>query len=202
MDPAHTPHDRLERLVASSSPRSQTRSRLPTHNRPRSHGARRPFVAVPMPHVRVTPSGASGQVSGKAGKVQNADALHVGLIARLGGLDDVEYSERTDVRLLRPCEVVEMLGVSRSWLYDAAKSGRIPCVRLGGEAGPVRFRPDELQAWLEASRVVAAPAMSSVLRRAARQQSLAGSRQPSRRPAGASWPAGQQLGLLPPAADV
>jgi len=58
-----------------------------------------------------------------------------------------------DRQLLRPAEVVDLLGVSRSWLYDAAKSGRIPCVRLGGPDGPVRFRARELEAWIEQSRV-------------------------------------------------
>jgi excisionase family DNA binding protein len=59
----------------------------------------------------------------------------------------------TDSDLLRPAEVIEMLGVSRSWPYDAAKAGRIPCVRLGGPDGPVRFRASELEAWVERSRV-------------------------------------------------
>ena len=58
-----------------------------------------------------------------------------------------------DSHLLRPADVVELLGVSRSWLYDAAKSGRIPCVRLGGSDGPVRFRLRELDAWIEQGRV-------------------------------------------------
>ena len=58
-----------------------------------------------------------------------------------------------DGQLLRPAEVVDLLGVSRSWLYDAAKTGRIPCVRLGGADGPVRFRARELEAWIERSRV-------------------------------------------------
>ena len=57
-------------------------------------------------------------------------------------------------QLLRPAEVIDLLGVSRSWLYDAAKAGRIPCVRLGGPDGPVRFRARELEAWIEGSRVV------------------------------------------------
>src|SRR4051794_29721779 len=62
--------------------------------------------------------------------------------------------ERSDVYLLKPAEVIELLGVSRSWLYDAANSGRIPCVRLGSPDGPVRFRPRELEAWIEQGRVV------------------------------------------------
>src|SRR3954447_22911832 len=62
--------------------------------------------------------------------------------------------ERSDVYLLRPAEVVELLGVSRSWLYEAANSGRIPCVRLGSSDGPVRFRLRELEAWIEDGRVI------------------------------------------------
>src|SRR3954467_5144615 len=62
--------------------------------------------------------------------------------------------ELSDVYLLKPAEVIELLGVSRSWLYDAANSGRIPCVRLGSPDGPVRFRLRELEAWIEDGRVV------------------------------------------------
>src|SRR3712207_8751414 len=52
-------------------------------------------------------------------------------------------SDFADGQLLRPAEVIDLLGVSRSWLYDAAKAGRIPCIRLGGPDGPVRFRARE-----------------------------------------------------------
>ena len=48
-----------------------------------------------------------------------------------------------------------MLGVSRSWLYEAAKCGRIPCVRLGDPGGPLRFRLEELEEWIAGGRVVA-----------------------------------------------
>jgi excisionase family DNA binding protein len=60
----------------------------------------------------------------------------------------MDDAERTELRLLRPSEVAELLGVSRSWLYAAAQEGRIPCVRLGGADGPVRFRRDALEAWI------------------------------------------------------
>ena len=60
--------------------------------------------------------------------------------------------ERSDTHLLKPAEVIERLGVSRSWLYEAARSGRIPCVRLGGESGPVRFPANDLERWLEHAR--------------------------------------------------
>jgi excisionase family DNA binding protein len=60
----------------------------------------------------------------------------------------MEDVDRTDLRLLRPGEVAELLGVSSSWLYAAAQEGRIPCIRLGGVDGPVRFQRDALEAWI------------------------------------------------------
>jgi excisionase family DNA binding protein len=59
--------------------------------------------------------------------------------------DAVDLNEQ----LLRPSEVKDMLNVSRSWLYLAAQSGRIPCVRLGGPDGPVRFVRRDIERWLE-----------------------------------------------------
>jgi excisionase family DNA binding protein len=72
-------------------------------------------------------------------------------------------------RLLRPAEVARRLGVSRSWLYEAAKDGRIPCIRLGGPEGPVRFLEADLDAWLERARRHWRPGDTSAatLRRAA-----------------------------------
>jgi excisionase family DNA binding protein len=54
--------------------------------------------------------------------------------------------------LLRPSEVAARLGVSRTWLYDAAKDCRIPSVRLGGADGPLRFVAADLRDWIDASR--------------------------------------------------
>jgi excisionase family DNA binding protein len=70
--------------------------------------------------------------------------------------------------LLKPTEVARMLGVSRTWLYDAAKDGRIPSVRLGGPEGPLRFIQEDLDDWLERARRSWRPGDSSVqtLRRA------------------------------------
>jgi excisionase family DNA binding protein len=57
-----------------------------------------------------------------------------------------------DTDLLKPTDVARRLGVSRSWVYDAAATGRIPCVRLGGPDGPLRFLPAEIEDWLELAR--------------------------------------------------
>jgi excisionase family DNA binding protein len=56
------------------------------------------------------------------------------------------------VRLLRPSEAMELLNCSKSWLYRAVAEERIPCVRLGGDDGPVRFDEDELIAYIDRSR--------------------------------------------------
>src|SRR4051794_41871634 len=56
-------------------------------------------------------------------------------------------------QLLKPTEVARRLGVSRTWLYAAAKDGRIPSVRIGGPDGPLRFVPEDLEAWLGEGRV-------------------------------------------------
>jgi excisionase family DNA binding protein len=51
-------------------------------------------------------------------------------------------------QLLKPEDVRQLLNVSRSWLYAAANDGRIPCFRLGGPAGPLRFERSAIEEWL------------------------------------------------------
>ena len=72
--------------------------------------------------------------------------------------------------LLKPGEVARMLQVSRTWLYNAAKDGRIPSVRLGGPDGPVRFVEEDIEQWLERARQAWRPGESNpqTLRRARR----------------------------------
>jgi len=54
--------------------------------------------------------------------------------------------------LLRPNDIARMLGVSRAWVYDAARTGRIPSVRLGGHDGPLRFVAEDIEGWLAETR--------------------------------------------------
>ncbi|MBV9418107.1 MAG: helix-turn-helix domain-containing protein [Solirubrobacterales bacterium] len=42
---------------------------------------------------------------------------------------------------LKPNDVARQLAVSRAWVYEAARTGRIPSVRIGGPDGPLRFVP-------------------------------------------------------------
>jgi len=55
--------------------------------------------------------------------------------------------------LLRPAEVLRILKVSKTWLYDAAMDGRIACVRLGGPDGPLRFERAVIEALIRDSRL-------------------------------------------------
>jgi excisionase family DNA binding protein len=47
-------------------------------------------------------------------------------------------------------EVAAILGVSPSTVLDWFEAGKLPGFKLGGRA--VRFRPSEIEAWLEAQR--------------------------------------------------
>lgn len=67
-----------------------------------------------------------------------------------------------DTDLLKPTDVARRLGVSRSWVYDAAANGRIPCVRLGGPDGPLRFLPCDVEDWLELARRSWLPGVSTM----------------------------------------
>src|SRR3954467_11797530 len=66
-----------------------------------------------------------------------------------------------DDDLLKPTDLARRLRVSRSWVYDAAKAGRIPCVRLGGPDGPLRFVRGDLEHWLENARCEWLPGQST-----------------------------------------
>jgi excisionase family DNA binding protein len=68
------------------------------------------------------------------------------------GLRLMDPRVETPSPLLRPSDVARRLGVSTSWLYEAAKDGRIPSVRLGRPDGPLRFVEADLTAWLERAR--------------------------------------------------
>ena len=52
-----------------------------------------------------------------------------------------------DERLLRPTEVAELLGVSRTKAYQLIQDGRIPVVRV---TGSVRVPHRALMAWIAA----------------------------------------------------
>lgn len=54
--------------------------------------------------------------------------------------------------LLTPSEVAARLRVSRTWLYEAARTGRIPSIRLCGGEGPLRFVPEDIDDWIADAR--------------------------------------------------
>jgi excisionase family DNA binding protein len=54
--------------------------------------------------------------------------------------------------LMRPNDVARLLSVSRAWVYEAARTGRIPSFRLGGEDGPPRFVTEDIERWLAEAR--------------------------------------------------
>ncbi len=59
--------------------------------------------------------------------------------------------------VLKANDVAQRLAVSRAWVYEAAKTGRIPSVRIGGEDGPLRFVPEDIDQWLTEARAEWSP---------------------------------------------
>lgn len=49
-------------------------------------------------------------------------------------------------RLLDAAAVAERLGVPKTWVLESARSGAMPCVRLGRY---VRFDMADVEAWVE-----------------------------------------------------
>jgi excisionase family DNA binding protein len=64
----------------------------------------------------------------------------------------VAIQQSAPATLLKPTEVAEQLGVSRAWLYEAARLGRIPSIRIGGADGPLRFVPEDIAHWIDEAR--------------------------------------------------
>ncbi len=52
---------------------------------------------------------------------------------------------RLDGPLLRPEQAAELLAVKPSWIYDAVRTGRLPCHRIGRH---IRFTQTMLENWL------------------------------------------------------
>jgi excisionase family DNA binding protein len=51
-----------------------------------------------------------------------------------------------DGPLLRPEEAAALLSVKVSWVYDAVRTGKLPCLRVGRH---IRFTRGMLEEWLE-----------------------------------------------------
>lgn len=67
-------------------------------------------------------------------------------------LNELEPCTRVPV-LLRPKQVAEMLGISRSLVYQLVEQGKLGCYRIGLGRGAIRFRLDDVEAYLAGCRV-------------------------------------------------
>jgi excisionase family DNA binding protein len=55
-------------------------------------------------------------------------------------------SRRLDGPLLRPDQAAVLLAVKTSWVYDAVRTGNLPCIRVGRH---IRFTHAMLEEWLQ-----------------------------------------------------
>lgn len=54
-------------------------------------------------------------------------------------------SRALDGPLLTPDQATQLLAVKVSWVYDAVRTGRLPCLRIGRH---IRFTRTMLEEWL------------------------------------------------------
>jgi excisionase family DNA binding protein len=52
---------------------------------------------------------------------------------------------RLDSPLLRPDQAAQLLAVRTSWIYEAVRTGVLPCLRIGRH---IRFTRPMLETWL------------------------------------------------------
>jgi len=57
--------------------------------------------------------------------------------------------------LLTADQAARVLGLTAHWIYEAARRGELPCVRIGRK---VRFVRDDLDAYVAAKRTTVSPA--------------------------------------------
>jgi len=95
------------------------------------------------------------------------------IFANFGTAELHNKDGRPMLSLLRPTEVAHRLGVSRAWVYDAAKRGRISSIRIGGEEGPLRFVPEDLELWIDDARAAWTPGRPAVVTRNPRPSTAA-----------------------------
>jgi len=56
---------------------------------------------------------------------------------------------RLEEPLLTPADAARLLVVKTSWIYEAVRDGRLPCVRIGRH---IRFLRTDLEGWVGAQR--------------------------------------------------
>jgi excisionase family DNA binding protein len=66
-------------------------------------------------------------------------------------MDDRQADARTMLQspLLRADEAARLLAVRPSWVYEAVRDGRLPCLRVGRH---IRFTQALLEEWLSEQR--------------------------------------------------
>lgn len=67
--------------------------------------------------------------------------------------DSKPDASRREIRLLKPEEAADYLQVSRFWLMDQVRAGKLPCRRYGSRI--VRFAEEDLEEFKRIGRVPA-----------------------------------------------
>ena len=110
-------------------------------------------VDLPVWQVSRQPDHAPRPVGGSADHSIPPDAAdEEQVVGRLSFLAVIKGRSNHVENLLKPSDLVRRLGTSRSWVYDRAKNGDIPAIRLGDADGPLRFIEQDVESWIDDAR--------------------------------------------------
>lgn len=76
-------------------------------------------------------------------------------------------------QLLRATQAADMLGISKTGIYDLHKAGRLPAVRPTGDRGALRFRLEDVQRYARDPEAFVVPSMIPAAFRLRRQKRAA-----------------------------
>lgn len=62
---------------------------------------------------------------------------------------NIDQIRHLDGPLLRPEQAADLLSVKTSWIYDAVRTGKLPCIRVGRH---IRFTRQMIEEWLQSQR--------------------------------------------------
>ena len=96
-----------------------------------------------------TGSVTEGRVLALAARLRSNSTEPVQTVSHQLRLDVSRPPVSLDEPLLTAPVAAEMLSVRTSWVYDAARSGELPCVRLGKH---LRFLRSDLERWVAEQR--------------------------------------------------
>lgn len=73
----------------------------------------------------------------------------------------MQNETKQPIRLLTVAQVADWLSVSASLVYQIVESGKLPVYRIGNGRGAIRFRPEDVETYVDSCRTEKLPPASA-----------------------------------------